>query len=75
MNLTLILSIVGAVLLLTVIIIACYVQAPPAVAYILSGFFKQPRVFIGTGGIKIPFLERLDKVYLGQITVDVNTDD
>lgn len=68
-------SIAGALILLTIIFISCYVQAPPAVAYILSGIFKQPRVFIGSGGLKIPFLERLDKVYLGQITVDVNTDD
>ena len=65
----------GAVILLVVFFIACYVQAPPSVAYILSGVFKQPRVFIGSGGLKIPFLERLDKVYLGQITVDVNTED
>ena len=64
MNLVTILGIVGAVVLLTVILIACYVQAPPSVAYILSGVFKQPRVFIGTGGLKIPFLERLEKVYL-----------
>ncbi len=75
MSLLSILGIVGAVVLLAVILIACYVQAPPSVAYILSGVFKQPRVFIGTGGLKIPFLERLDKVYLGQITVDVNTED
>lgn len=68
-------SIVGALILLTIIFIACYVQAPPSNAFMLSGFFKQPRIFIGTGGFKIPFLERLDKVYLGQITVDVNTDD
>lgn len=75
MNLVTILGIVGAVVLLAVIFIACYVQAPPSVAYMLSGVFKQSRVFIGTGGLKIPFLERLDKVYLGQITVDVNTED
>lgn len=68
-------SIVGALILLTIIFIACYVQAPPSNAFMLSGFFNQPRIFIGTGGFKIPFLERLDKVYLGQITVDVNTDD
>lgn len=29
-------------------------------------------VLIG-GGVKIPVLERLDKVYLGQVTVDVKT--
>lgn len=42
-------------------------------AYILSGFRKKPRVLIGGGGVKIPVLERLDKVYLGQVTVDVKT--
>jgi flotillin len=31
-------------------------------------------VLIGKGGFKIPFLERLDKVYLGQITVDIKTE-
>ena len=75
MNFILLGSIVGALILLTIIFIACYVQAPPSNAFMLSGFFKNPRVFIGTGGFKIPFLERLDKVYLGQITVDVNTED
>nr|DAF14385.1 MAG TPA: flotillin [Crassvirales sp.] len=50
-----------------------YVKAPPSMAYILSGFRKEPRVLIGGGGVKIPVLERLDKVYLGQVTVDVKT--
>lgn len=68
-------SIAGALILLTIIFVTCYIQAPPSNAYMLSGFFKNPRVFIGTGGFKIPFLERIDRVYLGQITVDVNTDD
>lgn len=64
--------ILGAITL-SIILVKCYIQAPPAVAYILSGVFKKPRIFIGTGGLKIPFLERLDKVYLGQVTVDVMT--
>ena len=68
-------GVAAGVIALIVFFVVCYVQAPPSIAYILSGFFKQPRVFIGTGGFKIPFLERLDKVYLGQLTVDVNTDD
>lgn len=56
-----------------VIIAIMYVKAPPSMAYILSGFRKEPRVLIGGGGVKIPVLERLDKVYLGQVTVDVKT--
>jgi flotillin len=50
-----------------------YVKAPPSVAYVLSGLRKEPRVLIGTGGFKVPVIERLDKVFLGQTTVDVKT--
>lgn len=66
-------GIVGLILLV-VIMVSCYIKAPSNQAYILAGVRKQPRVLIGTGGFKIPFLERLDKVYLGQITVDINTE-
>lgn len=62
-----------AIIVLLVIIATMYVKAPPSMAYILSGFRKEPRVLIGNGGVKIPVLERLDKVYLGQVTVDVKT--
>lgn len=66
-------SIVAAVILLVVVGLAMYVKAPPSVAYILSGLKREPRVLIGTGGFKVPVLERLDKVFLGQVTVDVKT--
>jgi uncharacterized membrane protein YqiK len=62
-----------AVVIVAIVLINIYVKAPPSYAYILSGIKKEPRVLIGTGGFKIPFLERLDKVYLGQVTVDVKT--
>lgn len=61
------------VIALLVLVTLMYVKAPPSVAYILSGLRKEPRVLIGTGGIKIPIFERLDKVFLGQISVDVKT--
>ena len=68
---------IGIVLLIIVILIisikSMYVKAPPSYAYILSGLRKEPRVLIGTGGFKIPLLERLDKVLLAQVTVDVKT--
>ena len=63
----------GAIVLLVVILISMYVKAPPSVAYILSGLRKEPRVLIGTGGFKIPIIERLDKTFLGQVSVDVKT--
>ena len=49
------------------------VKAPPDMAYIISGLHKKPRILIGKAGIKIPFLERLDKLSLGAIQIDVKT--
>ena len=63
-----------AVLLLALIIAAGYVKAPPDKAYIISGLRAQPRILIGRAGIKIPFFERVDKLYLGQMTVDIKTE-
>ena len=51
-----------------------YVKAPPDQAYIISGLRKNGRVLIGRAGIRIPFFERLDKLYLGQMTVDIKTE-
>ena len=72
-NLTLIIGGVVILVLLIILLVSMYVKAPPSIAYILSGVHKEPRVLIGTGGFKIPFFERLDKVFLGQVTVDVKT--
>lgn len=70
------LSIIIAVVVLFVVVLisVSYVKAPPSQAFIISGLGKEPRVLIGKGGLRIPFLERLDKVYLGQITVDIKTE-
>jgi flotillin len=73
MNLVVLGIIVGVVILVTVALLAMYVKAPTDEAYILSGLKKQPRVLVGTGGFKIPIIERLDKVFLGQISIDVKT--
>lgn len=61
------------IIALFVLVATMYVKAPPSMAYILSGLKKDPRVLIGSGGMKVPVFERLDKVYLGQVTVDVKT--
>lgn len=50
-----------------------YVKAPTNQAYIISGLMKKPRILIGKAGIKIPFLERLDKLNLALISIDVKT--
>ena len=70
---TLILIIIAAAVVLLVALGTMYVKAPPSYAYIRSGIKRVPRVMIGTGGFKIPVFERLDRVYLGQVTVDVKT--
>ena len=58
-----------AIILIAIIAILFtgYVKSPPDQAYIISGFHKKPRILIGGAGIKIPFFERLDKLYLGAI--------
>lgn len=65
---------VVVVALLLLIIAKGYVKAPPDTAFIISGFKKQPRILIGRAGIRIPFLERIDKLSLKQVTVDVKTE-
>ena len=69
-------GLIGAgVLLLVLFLFIAYVKAPPSSAFIISGLSKEPRVLIGSGGFRIPFFERLDRVYLGQITVDIKTEE
>lgn len=69
-----ILPIVLVVIVLLGILASGYVKAPPDRAYIISGLKKEPKILTGRAGIKIPFLERLDKLYLGQMTVDIKTE-
>ena len=63
------------VIAVIVIALCCtgYVKAPPNVAYIISGPHKKSRTLVGRAGIKIPFIERLDKLQLGAIQIDVTT--
>ena len=73
-SLPVLIGIIAAVILLG-IIASGYVKAPPDTAYVISGFKKEPRILIGRAGIKIPFLERMDKLLLKQVTIDVKTED
>ena len=73
MSLTSIILIAAGVLLLVVFIAVCYVKAPPKDAYIISGLSREPRILIGKGGLRVPGLERVDKVFLGQTSVDIKT--
>ena len=55
------------------IIASGYVKSPPNVAYIISGYKKEPKILIGRAGIKLPFLERKDALLLKQISIDIKT--
>ena len=61
MEIFVILGVVIAAIVL--LLIAGYVKAPPDTAFIISGF-RKPRILIGKAGVRIPFLERLDKLSL-----------
>lgn len=66
---------VSVVLILFIIVaLLGYVKAPPDTAYMISGF-RKPRILIGKAGVRIPFLERLDKLSLKMFSVDVKTTD
>lgn len=65
--------VVAAILLLVILFFAMgYLKAPPDTAYIISGTGKK-RILIGKAGWRIPFLERVDKLSLQVMTVDVKT--
>lgn len=64
------LIIVAAVIV--VFLLMGYIKAPPDTAYIITGLGKR-RILIGKAGIRLPFIERLDKLSLRVMQVDVKT--
>ena len=69
-----IVPVLAVIAVLAVVVAAGYVKAPPDMAYIISGMRRVPRILIGRAGIKVPFFERVDTLYLGQMTVDIKTE-
>lgn len=70
--LPLILVIIAVVMILVIFFAAGYIKAPPDTAYIITGPTKR-RILIGRAGFRIPFFERLDKLSLRVMQVDVKT--
>lgn len=64
---------VAVLLLLLLLLFASYVKTSPNIAMVISGLTKKPRYLVGKGGFRVPFLEKTDKLYLGQVTVDIKT--
>lgn len=73
-NMGIIIGVVAAIVVLA-ILASGYVKAPPDTAFIISGLKKKQKVLVGKAGIKIPFLERLDKISLKLVAIDVKTSD
>lgn len=64
---------VVVVILLVILFAIGYVKAPPDMAFIISGIKKKSKILIGKAGVRIPFFERLDKLNLRLIPIDVKT--
>lgn len=62
-----------AAVLLVLLFAAGYVKAPPDMAYIISGIKRKSKVVIGRASFRFPFFERLDKLNLRLISIDVKT--
>ncbi len=60
------------VALVLIFIVFGYLKAPPDTAFIISGLGKK-RILIGKAGWRVPFFERVDKLSLSVMQVDVKT--
>ena len=67
-----VLIVVISLVVILVMVGVSYVKAPPNTAFIITGPFKQ-RTLIGRAGFRIPGLERVDKIPLSLIQVDIKT--
>ena len=62
----------AAVFIVLLLLILGYLKAPPDTAYVISGLGKK-RILIGKAGWRVPFFERVDKLSLRVMQVDVKT--
>ena len=66
--------VIGAIIIIVLVIcVLGYVKAPTDQALIISGISRAPKVIIGRSSIRIPFLQRVDRLHLGMLSVDVKT--
>ena len=73
--LPIIIPIIVAIVLIALFVSAGYVKAPPDTALIISGLRKKPKILIGKAGFKVPFFERVDRLSLKLIPLDIKTGD
>lgn len=65
-------ALIVVAIVLVLFLLMGYIKAPPDTAYIITGLGKR-RILIGKAGIRLPFIERLDKLSLRVMQVDVKT--
>lgn len=68
-----VIAVIAVVVLIVLLFVIGYVKAPPDMAFIISGIKKKSKILIGKAGVRIPFFERLDKLNLRLIPIDVKT--
>ena len=66
---------IGVAVFLLLLFLASYVKTNSQVALVISGLYKKPKVLIGTSGFCFPFLQKKDRLYMGEIEVDIKTTD
>lgn len=67
--------IIVAVVAVVVLLVLSYVKTSPNQALVISGWpRKRPKFLVGTGGLRLPGLQKVDRLYLGQLSVDIKTD-
>lgn len=71
MNLILLGIIIAIIVVAILLVAASYVKCPPDMVYLISGVKKEPRVITGKATFAIPFFERIDKIPLKLIQIDV----
>ena len=60
------------VILLALFFVTSYVKSPPDTAFIISGAGKR-KTIVGKSSFRVPFLQRIDKLNLKLISIDVKT--
>ena len=60
------------VVLLVLLFVTSYVKSPPDTAFIISGSGKR-KTIVGKSSFRVPFLQRIDKLNLKLISIDVKT--
>lgn len=65
-------AVVVVIALIVALILVSYVKAPPDTAFIITGAGRK-KVLIGHAGLCLPLVNRMDKLLLRQVSVDIKT--